>query len=224
MMELDQLKQQWAEHDRKLETSIRLNRQLAREVFTQRARSELLRLAAVLSLDATLLLATIIPLGLFFHNHLGMPRFIWPAVALEILAIGALVALNLQIALAMQTDYEKPITAIQKRLERLRTMRIRYAQGMFLAVMLAWTPAFIVGMEAFFGVDVYRTFGHAWVVSNLLLGLAIIPLAFWLARKYGDRISRSTFGRRLLDDIAGYNLNEATEFLATLARFEEEEF
>jgi len=223
MMELDELKQHWAEHDRKLETSIRLNQQLAREIYTQRAHSALLRLAAVLSLDAALLLAIVIPLGLFIRNRLAMPRLVWPAAALEILATGALVTLNLQIVVALQSDYEKPITVIQKRLERLRRMRIRYVQGMFLAVMLSWTPAFIVGMEAFLGVDVYRTFDHAWLLSNVLFGLAIIPLAIWLARKYGDRVSGSKFGRKLLDDIAGHNLNEATEFLATLARFEEEE-
>jgi hypothetical protein len=33
-MELDELKEKWAEHDKKLDQSIRLNRQLMRETYT----------------------------------------------------------------------------------------------------------------------------------------------------------------------------------------------
>ena len=45
MMELDELKQKWAEHDRKLEVNIRLTRQLLSATKMNRARSALQRLA-----------------------------------------------------------------------------------------------------------------------------------------------------------------------------------
>jgi hypothetical protein len=47
-MELDELRQKWLEHDRKLDTSIRLNRQLLREAYTRKARFALWRLGAML--------------------------------------------------------------------------------------------------------------------------------------------------------------------------------
>ena len=222
-MELDELKEKWAEHDRKLDTSIRLNRQLVREVYTNRARSALVRLSAIVGLGAVLLLAVIGSLGDFIYQHLGMPEFALPAAVLDVCAIAALATLILQIALALQTDYEKPVAAIQKRLESLRKVRIRYVQAIFLTAALLWVPMFIVGMKAFFGVDVYQTFDRAWLWSNVLFGLAIIPLGIWLARRYGDRIGQSSFGRKFVNDLAGYNLNSATDFIATLARFEQEE-
>ena len=58
---------------------------------------------------------------------------------------------------------------------------------------------------------------------NVLFGLAIIPLAVWFVRKYGDHTCQLPRGLRVINDIAGYNLNEATGFIKTLARFKEEE-
>jgi MFS family permease len=211
-MELDELKQKWAEHDRKLETNIRLNRQLLREIYTRRARFALLRMAAILALGSLFLLAVIVFLGAFIHKYLGMPELVWPAVVLDAFAIAALAALNLQIALALQTDYDKPVAVIQKRLERLRKIRIRYAQGIFLTMTLTWAPMFIVFMQVFLGVDVYRAFDRSWLIWNVGIGFAIAVLGIWLARKYGDRVSH-----------AGYNWKAAAGFIATLARFEEEE-
>jgi flagellar biogenesis protein FliO len=60
------------------------------------------------------------------------------------------------------------------------------------------------------------------MVSNLLVGLAIIPLALWLSRRFSDRMGRSPFIQRLMQDLAGYNLNAATRFLTTLSQFEDE--
>jgi uncharacterized RDD family membrane protein YckC len=82
---------------------------------------------------------------------------------------------------------------------------------------LMWAPIFIVAMKEFFGADVYRLFGTAWIVTNIAFGLAVLALGIWLGKKYESRI-----GRQFLKDIAGYNLNAASGFLATLAEFEED--
>ena len=70
--------------------------------------------------------------------------------------------------------------------------------------------------------DAYRLFGIPYLVANLLLGLAIIPLGIWLSKKFSDRMGRSPFFQRLMKDLAGYNLNAATGFLARLSEFEDE--
>ncbi len=108
-------------------------------------------------------------LGSFIHKNLGMPQMVWTAALLEVFAIAVLALLIVQIALALQTDYGQPIAAIQRRLEKLRKVRIRYIQGVCLAAALSWAPLFIVGMKAFLGVDVYRTFDRTWLVSNVLI-------------------------------------------------------
>jgi hypothetical protein len=221
-MELDELQKRWAEHDRKLDQSIRLNRQLLRETYTRRARFALWRLAGMLALGSISLLAVISSLGVFIYKYGSMPRFLWPAVFLDLLAIGALATLTAQIALALRIDYNQPIASIQRRLETLRRLRIRYTQAICVTATLTWMPIFIVVMKVFLGVDVYRVFGAGWLVTNVAFGVALLGLGIWLFKKYGPRMNSSRFGQQLLRDLGGYNLNAAAGFLATLADFEHE--
>jgi hypothetical protein len=222
MLDLDEMKKQWAGHDRKLDESIRLNRQLLSTTKLNGARSAMQRMAAFLGLEAAAQLAVVVALGSFIYEHLAMVRFALPAAALEVFAIAILVAMIAQIAVGLQIDYDKPIAVIQKQLEDLRVLRIRYIQGIFLAATLAWTPLMIVALEGFWELDAYRRFGTAFMVSNLLVGVAIIPLALWLSRRFSDRMGRSPFIQRLMKDLAGYNLNAAAGFLTTLSQFEDE--
>jgi hypothetical protein len=222
MAEMDDLRKTWAEYDRKLDTNIRLSRQLLASANLNRARSALQRLAVFLAMESVVQLAVVVALGNFIYEHIAMARFVLPAAALDVFAIAILAAMIRQIAGALQIDYGKPITAIQKQLENLRVFRIRYIQGIFLVATLAWTPLQIVALKGFWGLDAYRLFGTAYLVANLLVGLAIIPLAIWLSKKFSDRMGRSPMIQRLMKDLAGYNLNAATGFLATLSEFEDE--
>jgi hypothetical protein len=216
-MELDELKEKWAEHDRKLDESLRLNRQLLRELYTRRARFALWRLAAMLAVGAVFMLIVVVWLGHFIATYHSMPRFVWPAVMLDVMAIAALGALNAQIGMALNINYNQPVAVIQKRLETLRKFRIRYTQAICLTTALTWAPVFIVLMKVFLGVDVYRVFGTTWILTNIAFGLAFVAAGVWVFKKYEPRISP-----RFLRDLAGYNLSAASGFLATLAEFENE--
>jgi flagellar biogenesis protein FliO len=222
MMELDELKQKWAEHDRKLEVNIRLTRQLLSATKMNRARSALQRLAVFLALESVIALVVIIALGSFISDHIAMVRFAVPAAALDLFEIATLIVLIQQIRLALCIDYSKPVAAIQKRLESLRMLHIRHFQWTLLLAPLLWTPLMIVALEGFLRVDAYKTLGAAYLLANLLFGLAIIPLAIWLSKKFGDRMDHSPKIQWLMKELAGYNLNAASDFLATLSEFEEE--
>ena len=222
MVEMDDLRKTWAEYDRKLDTNIRLSRQLLMASNLNRVRSPLRRLAFFVGLESVIQLAVVVALGSFIYEHIAMVRFALPAAALDVFAIAILIAMIRQIAGALQIDYDKPIAIIQKQLEDLRVLRIRYIQGIFLVATLAWTPLLIVALKGFWGLDAYRLFGGAYLLANVLVGLAIIPLGIWLSKKFGDRMGRSPVMQRLMKDLAGYNLNAATSFLATLSEFEEE--
>jgi hypothetical protein len=222
MMELDELKVKWAEHDHKLEVNIRLTRQLLSATKMNRARSALQRLAVFLALEAVAALAVIIVLGSFIGDHIAMARFVIPAVALDLFEIATLIVLIQQIRLALHIDYSKPIATIQKQLESLRMLGIRSIQWTLLVAPLLWTPLLIVALKGFLGVDAYKALGASYLFANLLFGLAIIPLAIWLSKKFSSRMNRSPLMQRLMKDLAGYNLNAATDFLATLSEFEDE--
>jgi hypothetical protein len=222
MVEMDDLRKTWAEYDRKLDTNIRLSRQLLVATNLNRVRSPLRRLAFFLGVESVIQFAVVVALGSFIYENMATPRFALAGAALDVFAIAILIAMIRQIAGALQIDYDKPIAVIQKQLGKLRVLRIRYIQGIFLVATLVWTPLLIVALKGFWGLDAYRLFGTAYLVANVLVGVAIIPLAIWLSKKFGDRMGRSPMIQRFMRDLAGYNLNAATGSLATLAKFEEE--
>ncbi len=219
-MDLDVLKQKWIEQDRKLDVTIRLNRQLLIAVKMNRVRWPLRRFAFFVGLGV--LFGLIVPglLGQFIYQHWAEPRFALPAVVLDAWAIANLVASGRQMAMAIRIDYDKPIAVIQKQLESLRVLRIRTIQWALLTGQLVWwIPFLIVALKGFLDVDAWKVFSTAYLLANLAVGLAIIPLAIWLSRKFGDRMGRSPVMQRLMRELAGYNINSATGFLATLSEF-----
>lgn len=222
MAEMDDLQQMWAAYDRKLDTNIRLSRQLLLAANLNRLRTPLRRMAFFVGIEAVIQLAVVMALGSFLFDHIAAPRYALPAAVLDIFAIAILAIMIRQIALALDVDYGKPIAAIQKQLTELRVLRIRYLQGIFLVSTLIWTPLLIVALKGFWGLDAYQLFGAPYLASNVLLGLAVIPLGIWLAKTFGDRMGRSPVVQRIMRDLAGYNLNAAAGFLASLSQFESE--
>jgi hypothetical protein len=88
---------------------------------------------------------------------------------------------------------------------------------------LLWILLLIVVLEAFFGVDAYAVLDSGWLLLNLILGLAVIPLAICMSKRYADRLERSPMVQRFMKDIAGHSLSSATRFLAKLKDFEKQE-
>lgn len=223
MVNLDEVEAKWAEHDRKLDANLRLSRLLLSAPTLKRARSALQRLIAFVAIEALATMAGAIALGNFIYENLGAARFVLPAIALDVMAIAMLASLIRQIMTATQIDYGQPIATIQKQLEVLRMMRIRYVQRTLLAGMIAWVLLLIVATKGFLGLDVYQLVSGAWLVANLLFGVGVIVAALWLSRKYSDRMGRYPVLQWLMKTFAGYNLKAAADFLATLSEFEKEE-
>jgi hypothetical protein len=222
MLDLDELKEKWTALNDKLDRALTLNRELLHATRLKRARSAMQRLGWFLIAEAVVWLAIIVALGSFIYEDLNAAAFALPAVALHVYAIANLVGVVWQAVLALQIDYAKPIAGIQRQLEGLRILRIRYIQLAVLTGTLMWTPFVIVFFKGVFGVDAYSAFGTAWLSANAVFTAVVVVLLAWLSRKFGSRMGHQPFVRRLMKDLAGHNLNAATEFLTTLSEFEDE--
>jgi hypothetical protein len=219
-MTLDDMKQRWEAQDKRLDTVLRLNTRLLQAPVLGKAESAMRRLARLLGIELLLNFLAVLWLGSFLWDHLSEPRFLLPAAALHLGVIALLGAAIHQLVAIAGLDYSAPIVEIQKRLESLRAQRLRATMLTLLAAPLAWTPLLIVGLESLLGLDAYALFSARYLIANALFGLAVIPLALWVSRRYAERMGRSPLVQRLLRDMAGYNLNAATGFLSRLARFE----
>jgi hypothetical protein len=219
MFDLDEMKEVWTAHDEKLDQSIRLNRELLNSATLSKAQSATQRMSWALGLEAVIWFVVIVSLGSFISHHVGALRLSLSAAALDIYAIAMLAATIRQIVALRKIDYSRPVTAIQKQLEMLRVLRIRITQRALLGGTVVWAPFLIVAARAFLGLDIVNSL---WLWGNVAFGLCLIPLAVWLSKVFGERMGRFPFIQRVMNDLAGRNLNAASEFVSRLSGFEAE--
>lgn len=219
-MELDELKGLWMQSNRSLEASMRLNTVLLQQWNLRRTETPLKRLARGITFELAVNLIGVALLGCFAAAHVHEARFLVPAIALDLYAIALVVAGARQLAELRGIDYDEPVVAIQKRLESLRLQRIRTTLGTLLFAPLMWVPLLIVGLRGLFGIDVY-TLGPEWLAANVLFGLAVIPAAMLVARRFGPRLAVLTSARAFADAVAGRSLASALDSLDSIRRFEE---
>ena len=220
MIELDEWKAKWENQDRHLEKSLRLNRELLSAAKLKPAEAALRREAIYAGLEAALWLVVVIALGRFVADHIRIPALALSAAAADFMSIGMFIALVQRIVRISNIDYTQPISINQKKVETLRILRIRTTRWGALCGALLWIPWLAVVSQMIFGADIYKSAGTAWLIGNALFGLALFPLAIWVAKKYGDRMGRSPFIQRVMKDLEGNNLTTAQVFLASLREFD----
>jgi hypothetical protein len=221
---LDELRAEWADHTRRLDEHLRSNARLLREDWIERQRERMEKLGPFGRFDKAVWIATMALLGFFLYRHANQPALFVTGLVLDIWVIAAGVVQLLQQQALRNLDFGLPLLELQARLESLRIARIRSFNVAFLTGQVVWWIPFVVVLFAgLFGVDLYsspsfRTFA-AW---NIAGGIAVIPLAIWLGRRYGERLSRSSAARRIADSIAGRDLAAARDYLEKLRRFGDE--
>jgi hypothetical protein len=222
-MDLDVLKEKWVEQDRKLDTSIRLNRALLMATSMNRVQSPLRRFASFTGLGALVGLISLVVLGGFIYAHWTEPRFALPAVMMHVWVIGYVATSIRQMVAALRIDFDRPVTLIQKQIESLRVLRLQMIRwGLLTGQLVWWIPLLVVALKGFWDVDAYKVLTTWFLVVNVVFGVAVIPVAIWVSKKCGERMGKSPAIQRLMLELAGYNLREATRFLGTLSEFENE--
>jgi hypothetical protein len=218
-MNLEELQTKWAAYDQKLDASLRLNTQVLAALELNKTRSALQRLKIILALDLAMNFVLIMLFGAFIADHISEMQFVIPAVVLDLGVIVLIASGVRQLLLAGSVDYSEPVTAIQKTLVRLRLHRTRRTLLTLLVATLFWTPLLIVGCKALLGLDAYAVLGSRYLLWNLLVGCAMIPLLLWLSRKYAARMERSPRLQALMNDLAGRNVAAAIKSLDNLREF-----
>jgi hypothetical protein len=222
-MDLDALKEKWAEQDRKLDTAISLNRQLLLAANLQRVQSPLRRFALFTGAGVFQGAICLVILGGFIYTHWTEPRFAVPALLLHVWIIAYTAASIRLIAMALHVEYAKPIALIQKEIGALRMLRLQMIRWALLTGQVVWwIPALIVALKGLWDVDAYQVFSPAFLLTNVAIGLALIPVAIWVSRKYGHRTDRFPAVAWLTRELAGHYINATSDFLATLSEFERE--
>ncbi|RYG49028.1 hypothetical protein EON79_02680 [bacterium] len=149
-----------------------------------------------------------------------------PLAALPMLLLFLMSLVNIHFSVrhliaANGLDMTKPVVEAQRELAEVRKRRVKLTQWTLIGAVPLWFLFPIVLGQLLFGfefVNVLRTlarFDRAWVVGNLLLCLAAVPLLAW-------SFQRSRFAQTLRDDFAGKDLLEAEAFLWEIRAFQKD--
>lgn len=221
-MNLDDIKNQWSAFDKKLDNSIKLNTLLLKEVSLNKTNSYLRRLSVSIYTELILSSLVLLILGNFIWNNLYHIKFLIPAISLDLFIIFLVNSSIRQLIEINSIDFSEPIITNQKKLGSLRVRRINETKMVFLLSPLLWVPLLIVVVRAITGLDPYAILSDSWLLANLVFGLAVIPIVFWVSKHYSHKFQSSLFVQSIMNDIAGRSLNEAIGFLDKLAKFEKE--
>ena len=217
MTTLDELRTAWEEHDRKLDESLRLNREVIKVQSLNRLRSPLRRFTGLLWFELVASTASLFLIGNFLAVHITQTRFVWPTGLLDAWLIFGAASSVRQLVEVSRINFDGPVIAIQQQLAELRLQRIRTFRIALLTGQIVWgIPFLIVLLQMVWRIDTYEFLSPTFVIACLAVGVAVIPLAIWFTKAFGRRLGASALLRGLSNEITGRSLIEATNCLKTL--------
>jgi len=221
---LEELRDEWAGQSRRLDERLRLASNVLRDEWIERHRERVRKASEFGAFNMAVWIATMAMLGLFLAHHAGAPALFATAFVLDAWVVATGVAGLRQRHALEKLDYGRPLVQLQSEIEALRIARIRTFNWAFLTGQIVWwIPFAVVVFAALTGFDLYSspdfvTFA-AWNVAG---GITFIPLALWVSRRYGERLSKISWVRHVADSIAGRDIAAAKEYLEKLRRFDSE--
>ena len=212
-MELDELKSAWKTTNERLD---RVEGALQRK--STRSAANWLRLEPIVELALGVL--TALWTGGYLADHAAKiaqdPIGASPGGLIFAMAVITISLSIRQLALVGGLDYAGAIIESQRRLARLKALRVRTTQAMFLAGLPLWMVFPIFALQSVSRFEVYRAFDGGWIVANLIFGVVVAGGLVIAARKAGDRES---WLRKLNDLLAGTEIRRAEDLLAEVSVF-----
>lgn len=221
-MNLDTLKNQWASQDSGFEISVTVRMKGVKAPSRSGLNWLLRRHSAFVLFNQALTAACIVCNGIFIGNHYREARFLIPAIILHLAMIGLIVADAFQHEAISKMNFTGSLVDVQKKVEKLAVLRVRIHQFIFLLAPAFWPVVLILLLEGLLGLDAYAVFPTSWLVWNFVFGLLWIPFVLLIARLFGERFSKTGFGKIVIDDLTGKRVLRAREWLKKLAEAESE--
>ncbi|PZR75522.1 MAG: hypothetical protein DLM73_05185 [Chthoniobacterales bacterium] len=220
-MELDELKQTWSDHARKLDRVLSLNLQSLKMAQVDKTESALARFKAFRLFEMLVGLLILIPLGFYIAHRISIPTLAIPAFIFAASVLVPVIANLRQLILLGQISYADPVTSIQRKLEEIK---LHFLRSFRLPVlMLPLYMAYVVlGFNLLFGVDILARGDATFLWVNLAISLIFLAPAIWVLRNLSFTNIDNPVIRVLVHGNGGKQMIAAFEFLKALQEFEEE--
>ncbi|HEV7609076.1 MAG TPA: hypothetical protein VGO61_17165 [Steroidobacteraceae bacterium] len=215
-MELDELKRQWQELDRKLERSLSLNLRLLTESRARRTKRWLLPILLMQPLQFAIGLALTAYFARFWFAHLGTPSLFVSGMVVHAMCVALMIDAVMRVLIIVRINYAAPVVTIQRYLALLRRREIHSFKWTWMLTFLAAPAMLVVGAKVVAGVDLWAV-APAAVIDTAIGGAIGAGLSYafdrWAQRGRG-RVSA------LMDRIyVGYSIARAQAALDEIDEF-----
>jgi nitrate reductase NapE component len=198
-MELDELKDLWAEQDKRLEANLKLNEDLLRKINLDRSRGELQKPLVYEIASSAMLIVLSVVIGAFtFRGDMDIWLFLSGVVSL-VLCLVYLGFSLLKIASFNKVDcYHLNVVELQLRVEKLKVDILKYRKLEFILM-----PFFVFALIPILslmlvGVNVFQKLDSLLV--PFIVGLVVsVPVVIYINRNLYDKKLDNT--RRFLKEI-----------------------
>jgi hypothetical protein len=221
-MEPDDLTAVWRRYDARLGELVWTNALILRRSSLAATRTTLGRLRVTLVYEVVVSAIAVLWLGAFVADHFHEAPVFAATAVLDVYAIAILAGTIAQLATLGQVDFDQPVVAIARVVDRLTLFRARQSMGTLVLAPLMWAPLAIVATRGLLGIDAVAAFGVPWIVVNVAFGVAVLALGLWLARRYGTGANAAPWFRRFSESLSGNAVRSAAAELRTLQRYEDE--
>ena len=221
-MNLEQLKDVWNDHDRKLDKNLKLNLRILREMNLDKTKSKMRTLMILRIAEASFFFIIVIYLWIFIADNFFISA---PAISAFVLNVFATVGLAggiWQIALIGMIDYAGPVTSIQKQLAKIKSHGIRILKLIILSIPFYMAYIFL-GSKLLFGIDLYEFADFKWLAANIILSLCLIFPTLWLYKELSMKAPTRKWVKTLIEDVGGKQITAALEILNEIEKFEDGE-
>lgn len=223
-MDLQKLQSMWNEHDKKLDKSLQLNMQLLRKMNFDKARFRIRWLFIIKLFEMVFMMFMFNYLLGFIIKYFAEPGFSIPALIIE-LAIASYFILDIRMLsiihhLQLKNNNEA-IAPLQKRAETLKYLIA--ASLKYSLFLIPFYPLLMILIgKIFLNVDFFSSQLKTYLVSNIVVGVLLLPLFVWLFKELSQKEITKEWVKNLLSGSGWHLANDAENFLSEIDQFEKE--
>ena len=221
-MELDEMKQAWARMDLRQDGMEALLRQDFRERRMDKLHSTLRWSLWWQAVEIACWLAFVVFVASFWVAHRQVTHLLVIGLLLHAYGIAGIWSSVTQLFLLSRIHlFDAPVLVLQRRVAQLRRFRMVSTLALGLPWWFLWLLLPLVVLTWWSGTDLFAG-ASGWIGANMAVGAVGVGFSLWLARRLAARPLGSPWLRRVVDDMSGRSLLNASRQLDELARFERE--
>lgn len=197
-MKFEELASIWNSNDTALENSVKINRELVKEVGFSKVKSNLyeIKWTSIFGVVVGVLFFNFL-LG-FMVEHFSSPEFFFPALILWGITVFGLILAIYRLNLLYTLDARARVMEARKKLMRLQQLEIMDIYSLYVIIPLFSAPFMIVMAKAFLDLSLY-TFDLTWLIQFTLGSVVVAVILVFFLRKYPSKNLRASI--EFLDEL-----------------------